>query len=103
MVKALAARAECVIGPKWQGLALPDRPADSEAGGSGAAAAEWPGPVRYGVSAHRAHEFNEEFIQIFHPFTIFFTTFITIFFRHDFQYDLRLSRRAAASDSGSGE
>ena len=32
---------------------LPNRPADSEADGSGAAAAEWPGPVRYGASAHR--------------------------------------------------
>ena len=31
---------------------LPNRPADSEADGSGAAAAEWPGPVRYGALAH---------------------------------------------------
>ena len=42
-------------------VALPNRQADSGAGGSGAAAAEWPGPVRYGASAHNAHEFNEEF------------------------------------------
>ena len=39
--------------------ALPKRQADSEAGGSGAAAAEWPDPVRYGALAHHAHEFNE--------------------------------------------
>ena len=40
-------------------VALPNRPAGSlsEAGGSGAAVAEWPGPVRYGASAHRANEF----------------------------------------------
>ena len=49
-------------------LPLLNRPAESEAGGSGAAAAEWPGPVslRYCVSAHSTHEFNEEFIQILH-------------------------------------
>ena len=39
-------------------------------------------------SAHSAHEFNEEFIQILHQFTIFFTIFLTIFFRHAFPYDL---------------
>ena len=44
-------------------VALPNRPADSEAGGSGAAAAEWPAPVTYGASAHSAHEFSEVFIQ----------------------------------------
>ena len=40
-------------------VAVPNRQADSEAGGSGAAAAEWPGPVRYGVLAHSTHEINE--------------------------------------------
>ena len=43
-------------------IALPNRPADSEAGGSGVAAAEWPGPVRFCASAYHSNlnEFNEE-------------------------------------------
>ena len=59
------------IGAVASGSLLLNRQANSEAGVSGAAAAEWPGPVRYGASAHSALEFNEEFMQIFYHFTYF--------------------------------
>ena len=64
------------IGAVASGSLLPNRQANSEAGVSGAAAAEWPGPVRYGASAHRAHEFNEEFMQVFYHFTYFSRYFL---------------------------
>ena len=73
-------------------VVLPNRPADNEAGGSGAAAA-WVGPIRHGVASRRAagihfiQEFTKqypEFTENSDQFTIFFTTFFTIFFRHDF-------------------
>ena len=64
----LAARTECVITCKTKvagngTVALPNRPVDSEAGGSGAAAAERPGqgPIRHGAFEQRANEFREQF------------------------------------------
>ena len=39
-------------------VALPNRPADSEADGFEAAGAGWAGTVRHGASAHSADEFN---------------------------------------------
>ena len=39
-------------------VALPNRPADSGANGSGAAGAGWAGTVRHCASAHSANEFN---------------------------------------------
>ena len=75
-------------------VALPNRSADSEAGGSGTAAAEWPGPSD---SAHlNTHEFNDKFIQIFHQLTILFMIFFTIFllfYRYDFQYAFSHEKR----------
>ena len=57
-VGALAAGTECVIRPRWQVLALQLCQIDRLTVGQ-VALAEWPGPVRYGASAHCAHEFNE--------------------------------------------
>ena len=64
-------------------VALPNRPADTEADGSGGASAEWPGPVRYCTSAHYLMNLgiHTNLPSIHYIFTIFFT----IFFRHDFQ------------------
>ena len=54
-------------------VALLNRQADSAAGGFGAAAAEWAGPVNYCVAEHRAHELKEEFCSKFHDINVFFT------------------------------
>ena len=68
-------------------VVLPNRPADNEAGGSGAAAA-WVGPIRHGVASRRAAgiHFIQEFTKQYAEFTKNsdqFTIFFTIFLRYD--------------------
>ena len=85
-------------------MVLPNRPADNEAGGSGAAAA-WVGPIRHGVASRRAAgiHFIQEFTKQYPEFTENsdqFTIFFTIFVRHDFQYDLSHEKRPKSMISG---
>ena len=69
-------------------VALPNRHPDSEAGGSGAAAAEWGsmgGPSQtWHVSARSVSAFNEE-VQNSMKSLYFFTMVFTIFIRCDFK------------------